>query len=451
MTTSPGFRPETLAAHLSKLEDIAGKPTRYVIAFSGGLDSTVLAHSLACLRREDPDYADIDVIAIHIDHGLQQESSQWSERCSENAAAFGIEFQSLCVAVQPESGKGLEASARDARYSALHAELRNDDWLLSAHHREDQAETLLLNLIRGSGPAGVAGIGDVRRFGPGWLARPMLNVNRADIHQYAIDQDLQWVDDPSNTDRRFDRNFLRHEVLPRLRSRWPDIAARLQRSAGHAGEASQLLVELAEIDIAALGSCSARLPIDGLTSLSDARQRNVIRFALRDQGLSTPTALQLQRIMTEVIPAREDAQPLVSWPGASVRRYRNGLYLLPENLADAVEPASLQDGELELGAGLGRLILEPGAESGVSDAVIQAGLSIRPREGGEEIQPKGQRHTRKLKKLLQEEGVVPWMRDRLPLVYAGDRLVAVGDLWLADDAAQSPGVALRWIGRPALH
>jgi tRNA(Ile)-lysidine synthase len=451
VTLSLRFSPETLAAQLSKLEDIAGKPARYIIAFSGGLDSTVLAHSLASLRRVDPDYSDIDIVAIHIDHGLQQESSDWSEHCSQTAAAFGIEFKSLQVKVQLESGKGPEASARDARYPALHAELQSDDWLLSAHHREDQAETLLLNLIRGSGPAGVAGIGDIRRFGPGWLVRPMLNANRADILAYAEAQGLKWVEDPSNTDRRFDRNFLRHEVLPRLKSRWPDIAARLQRSAGHSGEASKLLLELAEIDLAALGSCSRRLPIDGLAGLSDARQRNVIRYAIRDQGLSTPTALQLQRVMNEVIPAREDAQPLVAWAGGSVRRYRNGLYLLPETLAQVLASAPLREAELELGAGLGRLKLEPGAGVGVSDALVEAGLHIKPREGGEEIQPIGQRHTRKLKKLLQEEGVVPWMRDRLPLVYAGDRLVAVGDLWLADDAARSPGVAVRWTGRPALH
>jgi tRNA(Ile)-lysidine synthase len=323
--------------------------------------------------------------------------------------------------------------------------------LLSAHHREDQAETLLLNLIRGSGPAGVAGIGSLRRFGPGWLVRPLLNVDRADIQQYALDENLRWVDDPSNTDRRFDRNFLRHEVLPRLKSRWPDIAARLQRSAGHAGEASQLLVELAEIDVEAFGGSTARLPIDALSALSAPRQRNVIRYAIRDLGLSTPTALQLERIMKEVIPARVDAQPLVTWPGASVRRYRNGLYLLPQNLADQVESREIEGTELELGAGLGVLRFESGADVGISKALLDAGLTIKPRVGGERFSPYGQTHTRELKKLLQEEGVVPWMRDRLPLVYSGDRLLAVGDLWLAADAVTKPGVAVCWSGRPALH
>lgn len=438
------FGPAILAEYLAELENIAGRPARYVIAFSGGLDSTVLAHALA-------QCSDVPVLAIHIDHALQTDSANWSEHCAQIAAAFEIEFLSLSVNVQLESGKGPEASARDARYAALHAELNAGDWLLSAHHREDQAETLLLNLIRGSGPAGVAGIGNIRRFGAGWLVRPMLNVDRADILQHASDQGLQWIEDPSNTDRRFDRNFLRHEVLPRLKERWPDIATRLQRSAGHAGEASQLLIELAAIDLESLGSRAARLPIDGLAELSAARQRNVIRFALRGLGLSTPTAVQVDRILNEVIPARLDAQPLVSWPGAAVRRYRNGLYLLPENLAEAIVTTPLQGEKLELGVGLGTLHFESGADIGISPELLSEGLTIKPRVGGEKFQPQGQSHTRKLKKLLQEEGVVPWMRDRLPLIYSGERLVAVGDLWLAEDTVARPGVAVSWVGRPALH
>jgi len=441
------FSPAILAEHLTAIESTAGRPARYVIAFSGGLDSTVLLHALA----QNSDVPDVPILAIHVDHALQKDSADWSKHCAQIAAELEIEFRSLLVDVQLESGKGPEASARDARYAALYAELSKDDWLLSAHHREDQAETLLLNLIRGSGPAGVAGIGDVRRFGPGWLVRPMLNVDRADIELYANEMGLHWIEDPSNEDQRFDRNFLRHEVLPRLKSRWPDIAARLQRSAGHAGEASQLLIELAAIDLESLGSRAARLPIDGLSELSVARQRNVIRFALRELGLSTPTAVQLKRILDEVIPARVDAQPLVSWAGASVRRYRNGLYLLPENLADAVESESLSGADLQLGIGLGTLHFESGADIGISPELFSGGMTIKPRTGGEEIQLQGQPHTSKLKKLLQEEGVVPWMRDRLPLVYSGDRLVAVGDLWLAEDSTSSPGVAVRWDGRPALH
>lgn len=445
------FSPAILATQFVKLEEVAGKPARYVIAFSGGLDSTALLHALQNLRHDSNDFAAVPILAIYVDHGMQAESAGWSDRCAAFAAKHEIEFRSLRVEVQSESGKGPEASAREARYAALHAELRGGDWLLSAHHREDQAETLLLNLIRGSGPAGVAGIAAARQFGPGWLIRPLLDVDQAAILDYASAAGLTWIEDPSNADRALDRNFLRHEVFPRFRLRWPDIAARLQRSASHAGEASQLLSEFAQIDLRTLTARSSRLPIDGLSELSPARQRNVIRYALRDLGLSTPTAMQLERVINEVILARVDAQPLVSWPGASVRRYRNGLYLLPENLAEAIEPAPLLSKEVALGEGLGVLKLVADAEIGVSQELVDSGLTIRPRNGGEEFHPKGQSHTRKLKKLLQEEGVVPWMRDRLPLVYSGERLIAVADLWMADDAVTRPGFALRWIGRPALH
>ncbi|MBT8093949.1 MAG: tRNA lysidine(34) synthetase TilS, partial [Gammaproteobacteria bacterium] len=246
------FTHEHLLEQLAALRTEVPAPSRYVLAYSGGLDSTVLAHALAASATGVP------VIAVHIDHGLHAESSQWSEHCRDFAAGLGIEFRCRKVLVQLESGKGPEASAREARYSALHAEIEPGDWLLSAHHREDQAETLLLNLVRGSGPAGIAGIGAVRRFGCGWLVRPLLHVDREALQGYAGRQGLQWLEDPSNTDRRFDRNFLRHEVLPRLKTRWPDIAARLQRSARHAGEAAALLADLAAIDLDTLGGRAER-------------------------------------------------------------------------------------------------------------------------------------------------------------------------------------------------
>ncbi len=445
------FGPATLALRFGELERQIGKPRRFVIALSGGMDSSALAHAVAALSAQSGEYAGVPVAAIHIDHGLQSGSAEWSERCAAFAAANNMEFQSLQVSVPEGSGKGLEAAARDVRYAALRAQVADGDWLLSGHHQEDQSETLLLNLIRGSGPAGVAGIGQVHRFACAWLLRPLLDVSRAALLEYATAAKLDWIEDPSNTDCSFDRNFLRHEVLPRLGERWPDIAARLQRSASHAGEASQLLSELAGIDLDALGAQASCLPIDGLLLLSAARQRNLIRYALRVLELATPGAAKLERVLTEVIPARADAQPLVSWPGASVRRYRNGLYLLPETLATGIEAAPIASTELWLGDGLGTLQLVANADVGLSQSLVEAGLTVRPRIGGEKFRPKGQAHTRKLKKLLQEAGVVPWMRDRLPLLYAGDELVAVGDLWLADGAATRPGVGLRWMGRPALH
>jgi tRNA(Ile)-lysidine synthase len=435
-----------LHARLANLEAVAGPPSRYIVAFSGGLDSTVLLHALQLAGD-----ARAPVVAIHVDHGLQQESAAWNRHCESIAARIGVGYRCIAVDVSADSGKGPEAAAREARYAALLSEMAAGDWLLSAHHCDDQAETLLLNLIRGSGPAGIRGIGELCRFGPGWLVRPLLNVEQASLRHYAEAHDLSWVDDPSNRDRRFDRNYLRHDVIPALSARWPDITARLNRSARHAGEAAELLQELAAIDLESLGGRAGRLPIDGLVSLSPARRRNVLRYALRRLGLPTPGERQINRILDEVIPARKDAQPLVSWSGAEVRRYRGALYLLPEVSNDPPCSMPVSGSPLPLGAGLGTLTFEPGAKSGLSQRLFERGLRLAFRSGGEEIKPFGHRHTRKLKKLLQDEGIVPWMRERLPLLYAGGELVAVGDLWMAAAAVTEPGVAVHWIDRPALH
>ncbi|MDH5622604.1 MAG: tRNA lysidine(34) synthetase TilS, partial [Gammaproteobacteria bacterium] len=176
------FSPAILAQQLRAFLKIAGQPRRHVVAFSGGLDSTALLHALAALRASE---SAVPLLAVHIDHGLQADSRAWRDHCEQVAAEFAVDFRSLSVTVDTDTGSGPEASARDARYAALRTVLEDGDWLLSAHHRDDQAETLLLNLIRGSGPAGVAGIGDVRRFGPGWLLRPLLNVDRDTIEAYA--------------------------------------------------------------------------------------------------------------------------------------------------------------------------------------------------------------------------------------------------------------------------
>lgn len=443
------FGVEMLLKRLAEFSEIAGQPARYLIAFSGGLDSTVLTHVLASSRESHR----VPILAVHIDHGLQAESAAWRDACETFARQLGIDFLARQVAVALDSGLGPEASAREARYAELRALVEPGDWLLSAHHQDDQAETLLLNLMRGSGPGGLAGIGSIRPFAAGWLARPLLDVPRDALRDYAEAAALGWIDDPSNQDRVLDRNYLRHEVLPRLDKRWPDAAGRLRRSAGLAGEAAQLLSELGEIDCANLGDCPGRLALDQLRELSGARQRNVLRHAVRLLGLPMPGASQLQNIVDELVPARDDAQPLVRWPGAEVRRYRNQLYIIADDaLGMACDSGrSIGGHRVDVGPGLGTLVFTPGASVGLSDTVINGGLELRFRAGGEDFQPSGQSHTRKLKKLLQEAGVVPWMRDRLPLLYANGQLVAVGDLWIATHAASEPGVAVGWEDRPALY
>jgi len=443
------FSREALLVALDALTRDTNVPGRYLVAFSGGLDSTVLLHALASSAARDS----TPILAAHIDHGLNSDSAVWTEHCRAAAAGMDIEFRSARVQVAANDGKGLEAAARDARYAALAEMMLPGDWLLSAHHREDQAETLLLNLLRGSGTAGLAGIAALRRFAGGWLARPLLPFSQESLRGYAVQHDLGWIDDPSNTDRAFDRNFLRHEVLPMIESRWPGSAKRLYRSSLIASESTSLLRDLAAIDVKGLGDRGDRLDLVALRALPHARQRNVLRLALKEAGLGTPSAAQLQRILDEVIDARADAKPVLKWSGAEIRRYRERLYLLASGAeAHAATSCDWEPSKrLELGAGNGCLALEPGAAVGLDPKLVERGLQLRYRRGGEKIKPLDQKHTKSLKNLLQEEGVVPWMRGRIPLLYAGDDLVAVADLWVADCAAKRPGTGIRWENRPRIH
>ncbi len=443
------FEPSSLPGRLNELQRIAGLPERLVVAFSGGLDSSVLLHALATTRAQHGR----ELVAVHIDHGLHDDSADWATHCRRFADAVDVAFSTRRVTVDNSTGQGPEAAAREARYGALGEFVQPGDWLLSAHHADDQAETVLLNLMRGSGMHGLAGIPRARRFGAGWLVRPLLDVARQDLETYAAKHGIEYVDDPSNRESQYDRNFLRHEILRRLDERWPDAAGRIKKSAGLARETSELLDALAEIDRQQCADRADRISTTALGSLSAARQRNLLRHLIAEIGLPPAGSVHLDQIINELVPARADAQPLVAWPGAVARRYRERLYLTPATAIDGdrLEPQELAPGRTVLPGGLGVLELAPGAPRGLSDAVVAQGLTLRSRTGGEEILLPGQSHRKKLKKLLQEEGVVPWMRDRLPLVYAGDELVAVADLYIAAAAAAEPGTAINWLGRPSLH
>lgn len=440
------FTSEKLRNSLSALA-AGNPPDRYVVAFSGGLDSTVLLHALNAVAAD----SNVSVVAIHVRHDLHEDAVDWEAHCRSAAGDLEIAFECVAVAVDRDAGFGPEAAARTARYAALQQRTQAGDWLLSAHHQDDQAETLLLNLMRGSGVAGMAGIGALQEFGAGQLCRPLLQVSRDDLHQYALAHSLHWLDDPSNADTVFDRNFVRHAILPALTGRWPAAVSRLARSADLAGEASELLEQLADDDLLQLGDAQ-RINIAALSKLSDARQRNVLRRALKRLGLSVAPATRLRQIIDELIPARADAEPRVHWPGAEARRYRDFIYLLPEfsDQRPAAVPA-LDNSERSIDLGrYGRLSLRAGPAVGIRQEVIERGLRVDFRRGGEEICPFDHARTHKLKKLLQQQGIVPWMRDRIPLLYSADRLVAVADLWVAADVADEKGLRVLWEDHPAI-
>ena len=268
------------------------------IAYSGGLDSHVLLHALVALRATHP----LRLVAVHIDHGLAAQSGAWSQHCSAVCQALEVAFVLESVQVQGGSGEGTEAAARRARYAALARHVGPGEVLLTAHHQDDQAETLLLQLLRGAGVQGLAGMREAMGFAAGRHLRPLLGFSRAALRHYADSAGLQWIEDPSNADVGYRRNLLRHDVLPLLTQQWPQAAALLARAAQHAGEAALLLDELAAAD---LDRCRWRdtatvLSVSALQALSPARQRNVLRYWLRVRGFLAPSTLHLETLVGQL-------------------------------------------------------------------------------------------------------------------------------------------------------
>lgn len=442
------FTPDRLTDRLAALP----RARRWVLAFSGGLDSVVLLHALAALRRRFR----ARLSAVHVHHGLQSAADDWVVWCAAEARRLRAGFTLRRVRVEPRRGESIEAAARAARYAALRDCLAPGDLLFTAHHRDDQAESFLLMALRGSGSAGQAAMPALARFAPGWHARPLLGFPRAALAAWAREEGLEWLEDPSNLDSRFDRNYLRREILPRLKLRWPAADETLARAARHAAEAVELVEALAAGDwVRCVRPDGRTLAVGRVAALPPARARALLRHWLSRAGLPPPPARELERVIGEVLPAGADRQPRVRWPGAEVRRYRDGLYALPPlGVAPAASLAWSGRGSLPLPAGLGRLALVPVSGTGLVAARLEgARLEVRFRRGGEKLRPAPGARTRALKTLLQEAGVVPWMRDRLPLLYLDGKLVAVADRWLAADflaAEGEPGLRVAWSGGPVV-
>lgn len=435
------FSPQSLLDSLHELP----RPRAYCVALSGGLDSTVLLHALVVLRDE----LALPLSALHVDHGLQAASIQWDEHCVALCQRLSVPLRRARVEVGCYKDKGLEASARRARYQAFEAQLGEGEMLLSAHHQDDQAETLLLQLFRGGGVHGLAGMPRLRSLGSGCLARPLLDVTRAELLTYAEAHGLAWIEDPSNQDIRLERNFWRHELLPQLAQRRAGVTKVLARSAAHFAENAELLDELAALDLLACAEGDG-LAIPAITSLSLPRQRNLLRYFIRQRGLPLPDHRRLQAILGDLIPAAADALPEVVWPGAELRRYRDTLYAmspLPTRpAADWQQPWDGQ-GELVLPAGLGRYHLQsmPG---GLRPACLQGELTVRLRRGGERLRLPGRTQHVDLKNLFQQAGIPPWQRERLPLLYLDGKLAQVAGLWTdaAFAVAQGEmGYMLTWL------
>lgn len=401
--------------------DLHGDDDRpLLLGLSGGLDSIVLLHAFATSDAA----RNRGLRAIHVHHGLHRDADAWTAHCERACAGLAVPLTITRVAVERESGEGLEAAARTARHAAFDAALRDDEVLALAHHRDDQAETFLQRALRASGPDGLGAMRPWRRFGRGWLWRPLLEVPRSDLHAYAQQHRLQWIEDPGNADLDLDRNFLRHRVLPLLRERWPHADAAFARSAALSTEATELLD--AE-DAAALASARCADPdildTDTLLALPMTRRARVLRRWIGELALPPLPAAGVARVETDLLHAASDAEAEFAWSGAVIRRWRR---LLHAGLRRAPLPQDWQaswDGREPLPLPTGGTLTLQGATA------FDATLRVHARHGGERITLPGREHSHTLKHVLQDLGVPPWVRERLPLLSDADGAVlAAGDL-----------------------
>ncbi|PNB74922.1 tRNA lysidine(34) synthetase TilS [Pseudomonas sp. GW456-E7] len=391
------------------------------IAFSGGLDSTVLLHLLAHLAKTEFLPA---LSAIHVHHGLQAVADAWPEHCRSVCASLGVPLQIVRVQVQP--GASLERAARDARYHAFTEVTRPDEVLLTAQHRDDQAETLLFRLLRGAGVRGLSGMPRQRPLGEGHLLRPLLDVTRAELETYADEHGLNWIEDPSNEDRQYSRNYLRHQVFPALTRRWPQAVATMARSAAHLTEAQGLLEELADMDLREASSVSEfawlglrSLELASLAQLSAARQRNALSHWL--EPLTRLPDTDHWSGWEDLRDASGDACPVWRLADGELHRaggriwWLSGRWLRPLPVAGTwQDPRS-------------PLVIPDNGTLSLTGQIPDGPLQIRYREGGEVMALPGRGH-RDLKRLLNENAVPSFVRGRLPLLYKEGQLLAVANL-----------------------
>jgi len=408
------------------------------VAYSGGVDSHVLLHLLAS-SKDLPIHC---LKAIHIDHSLHDDSAQWAMHCAKVASTLGVDFQSIKVEVLNSHAMGVEAAARRVRYQAIAGKLSTQDIVLTAQHQEDQAETLLLQLLRGAGPKGLSAMASLSSLGEGQMMRPFLNATQVEIMAYATEHKLDWIDDPSNSNNQFNRNYIRHEVWPLIIKRWPSASRLLSRSAQHCYEADTLLADLAKLDLAVvLGKGSENsLTIDGLLSLSIERCKNLLRYFIVSHQFSLPSATMLQRIIDEVCLSAEDSMPMIQWSGIQIRRYRGEIFFLkPQKPVDTSHAFLCKTPErLKLfeDCFLTWLVVE---NIGISQAMFDDGLQVGFREGGEKIKLYGHQHHKSLKTLWQEWAIPPWERDRIPLLFYGNELIAVVGYGLSEQCELAAG------------
>ncbi|WP_413110912.1 tRNA lysidine(34) synthetase TilS [Thaumasiovibrio sp. DFM-14] len=415
-----------------------------LLALSGGLDSRVMLDLLARYQQLHPD---VHCRAVHIHHGLSANADAWANQCQQWCDGYGIALTVLRVTVDPSNG-GVEQAARQARYSALALEMDAKTVLLTAQHRDDQCETVLLALKRGSGPKGLSAMPVVAPFAQGSHLRPLLkNVTRRELELYATEQHLSWVEDESNQDSRYERNFLRHDVVPLLTQRWPDFSAAVSRSAQLCAEQEQLLDLLLADKLEAAMDERGTLNCEPLCAQPRLMQRQLLRRWLQYHRIQMPTQRQLEQILQDVILAKSDANPAFQLTGVQLRRFKQRLELVPlvADLSAWQSPLHLEQ-PLSLPEGVGELLLNKEKQGSLCLRMPEDNevITVRFAVSGLKVQPVGRTAgRRKLKKLYQEMAVPSWQRTRLPMIFYGDQLAAIAGLFVCE-GFQGQALTLHW-------
>lgn len=418
---------------------------RVFVGLSGGVDSVALLHALAQVAPA----LGVTPMALHVHHGLSAHADEWGRSCAEMCRALNVTFTEVRVHVSRPSKLGIEGAAREARYTVFRQQ--RADAIALAHHADDQAETLLLQLLRGAGVRGLSAMPAVRVLDPATgllLVRPWLRLTRAKIRSYAQRAGLSWIEDESNHDPAFDRSFLRTRILPDLVARFPGLTETFGRAARNFADAVELLDDLAARD--ALGAGHDSLSVSALAALSPAGARNLLRWFLERQGFPQPSRDQLEEALRQGLAARGDAQLCVKLGAVWLRRHRGRLYLQSAEGEPARGWSLTWSGEdeLTLPAGLGCLRFEPARGTGLSLRRLRAqSVAVRSRTGGERLRLAPNRPSRTLKNLLHEAAIPEWERGRMPLIFVAEALVwvpVVGQDFRFAAAAEEPGVMPRW-------
>lgn len=405
---------------------------RVVIGFSGGVDSRVLLRLAALYRAQRPD---LELLAVHVHHGLSQYADKWLEQCESWAKAEQISFIAEHVSLDLESGDSVEQLARDARYRALASHVNTGDILLTGQHLDDQAETFLLALKRGSGPKGLSSMALSAPFASGELVRPLLDVSRSDIEHFAQAQQLSWLEDDSNQDTRFDRNFLRHQVLPVINERWPSFSKAVRRSARLCAKQEQLLEELLRPELEECLNSFEGIDIDALNRSSALKRDQLLRMWLEAYTSVLPSEVQLQQLWSDVALAKPDANPVLVLASGSVRRFKSYLYWvgLQQDVAQWNESLVIEEA-VQLPDSLGKLTLTRSTGQNsvmtLTRSALTEPLFVMFEPEGLSAHPYGRAGSRKLKKLFQEYQIPSWQRRRIPIVMMGEKVVAVGNLFV---------------------